>query len=246
MPIPLWTSAPIRRFPVAVLAIVLLTGWAHLQLSSQSEAVAAQWGFRSGPELRQGMAVSLGARSLATFITYAFVHAGWNHLLGNLWTLFVFGCPVESRMGSVRFVLLYITCAAFAVIAHATIRPDLTGTVIGASGAVSGILGCYIVLEPRSRFLSFVFLGFCGFVAEIPGLFYLGVWLFLQWDGIQRQLVSSVEYESIAWWAHLGGLACGVIAGLTLRMLAGIHHQAASVCEQGDQLLIVSPHSQAR
>jgi membrane associated rhomboid family serine protease len=167
----------------------------------------------------------LEGQALTRLVTYAFVHDSWTHLLGNLWALFVFGCAVESRIGRVGFVFLYLVCAACAAITHAAIPPERTSFVIGASGAISGILGCHVVLEPGSRFISFVFLGICGFIAEIPGLFYLVVWLFFQWEGIQGQLVRSSDSCGIAWWAHLGGLACGMASGLMLRVGAGLLHR---------------------
>jgi len=91
--------------------------------------------------------------------------------------------------------------------------------VIGASGAISGVLGCYLALEPRSRVLSLFFLGIVFFVTEVPSLFYAGVWLILQIDGIQTHFLTGPDCRNIAWWAHLGGFAAGVSMGLARKVL---------------------------
>lgn len=227
MLIPLCTSTPSHRVPVVVVTLILLTGVVHLRWSSQPNATLAQWGFQARPGILHDLAFFQDSRATMTLVSYAFVHGSWFHVLGNLWVLLVFGCPVESRIGHIQFLVLYITCAGFSAVSHVALCADSTSTIIGASGAVSGVLGCLLALEPRSRFLSFVFLGFCGFIAEIPGLFYMLIWLIYQCDGLQRQLVSQVDSEAIAWSAHLGGAALGVAIGLVLRAFARRRQQEA-------------------
>ncbi len=133
--------------------------------------------------------------------------------------LLVFGIALESRIGSVRFAALYLAFAILAVLAHAVMQADPTRPVIGASGAISGVLGCYLAKEPRSRVLSVCFLGIVFFLTEVPSLFYGAVWLILQIDAVQSRLLTGPGYQNIAWWAHLGGFSAGVALGIMTNLL---------------------------
>ncbi len=219
MLVPLWTSTKIRRTPLVVGILVVLNVLFFVETSGQLQVVAKDWGLAPLSNLTDSLASLERFKSGSALFTYAFLHASWFHLLVNLWFLIVFGCPTESRIGSIPFGLLYLLLAVLARFAQAAFDADPIRLVIGASGAISGILGCHLALCPRSRFLSFVFLGFFGFVCEIPGVVYVAIWLLLQWDGIQRRIVGDLDCDNIAWWAHIGGLVAGIGIGLALRLV---------------------------
>ncbi|MGO9109126.1 MAG: rhomboid family intramembrane serine protease [Thermoguttaceae bacterium] len=188
---------------------------------------ARDWGFLPADSVSE-MLTNLGQlHVLQTMLTYAFLHAGWAHVLCNMWMLAVFGAALEVRIGSPRFAAVYVLCAVFAVLCQGLFHTGPVRPVIGASGAISGVLGCYLALEPRSRVLSLFFLGIVLFVTEVPSLFYAGVWLILQIDGIQTHFLTGPEYRNIAWCAHLGGFVAGATIGIARKALESCNPTAA-------------------
>lgn len=158
------------------------------------------------------------ARVLATLVTSLFIHASPIHLAGNMLYLFIFGPAVEERIGHARFVLFYLASGIVAGLAMVAMGPDSHIPVIGASGAIAGILGAYFVLYPRGRILTilpvFIFVQF----VEIRAVFYLLVWFAVQlYSGIAAGARGPLV-GGVAWWAHVGGFLFGVaIAPLLAR-----------------------------
>lgn len=150
---------------------------------------------------------------LATFITYSFLHAGWLHYLSNIWTLYIFGDNVEDRMGSARYLLFYLLIGALSGLLQALINPESNAPLIGASGAIAGVLGAYFMLYPRARVFTLIIILIFPWFVYIPALIYLGVWFVLQlFSGIAAlNLPSAVSVAGVAWWAHIGGFLCGII-----------------------------------
>jgi membrane associated rhomboid family serine protease len=146
----------------------------------------------------------------ALSVLYAlFLHGGWLHLLGNMLFLLVFGNNVEDRLGHLRFLLFYLLCGYIATYAFALANPRGTETLVGASGAIAGILGAYLLLFPRARVTSLVpFLFFLPF--ELPAWIVLGSWFLLQW--LYASGTTMSEGSSVAYLAHVAGF----IAGLAL------------------------------
>jgi len=144
-----------------------------------------------------------------TILTSMFMHGGWMHLIGNMWFMWVFGNNIEDSMGHVRFVVFYLLCGFLAALAHILTDPGSVIPTVGASGAISGIMGAYLVLYPRVRVYTLFFL--VVFVRVIP----LPAWvILLQW--IILQLISGVgtfgaEGGGVAFWAHIGGFVAGLI-----------------------------------
>ncbi len=228
MLIPLRTSTKRTRLPVVVALLVVVNVVVFL-VTRENLAVAVQrWGFRPPESLEAFLLDSRSLSSLHTILTHAFLHGGWLHLIGNLWMLVVFGVAVESRTGSILFAALYLACVLMAIAAHAALQAGPIRPAIGASGAISGIIGCYIALEPRSRVLSLFFLGVIIFVTEVPSVFYIAVWLVLQIDAISTRVLTGPGCRNIAWWAHIGGFLGGVVLGIGLRLLA--KRRQATVC----------------
>ena len=139
-----------------------------------------------------------------------FIHGGWLHILGNMLFLWVFGDNIEDRFGHVRFFVFYLAAGVAAVGAQVAINPDSQAPMIGASGAIAGVLGAYIMLFPRARVLTFVPILFLPWMLEIPAVVYLGVWFFSQFSNGMTGTSIAVG-GGIAYWAHVGGFAAGFV-----------------------------------
>lgn len=152
----------------------------------------------------------------ATLITYAFLHADWLHLLTNMLFLWIFGDNIEDAMGHVRFLAFYLICAVCAALAHMAFNLDANGPLIGASGAVAGVMGAYILLFPHARVFVLARI-IIPIPLPVPAFWMLGFWV-----ATQLFYVVIGSTESVAWWAHLGGFATGIVlaAGLKRREVA--------------------------
>lgn len=146
-----------------------------------------------------------------TLITYAFFHADWLHLLSNMLFLWVFGDNIEDALGHIKFTVFYLLCSILAALAYFAFSGSHGGWLIGASGAVAGVMGAYIVLYPHAR-VFVLFRLVIPIPLPIPALWMLGVWIATQ---IFYVVVGSEE--PVAWWAHLGGIAAGAILAIPLR-----------------------------
>jgi membrane associated rhomboid family serine protease len=151
-----------------------------------------------------------------TLLTSLFLHAGWLPVLANMLYLWIFGDNVEDRLGHAHFALLYAICGAAASLAHIFFNPHSAVPTIGAGGAVSGVMGAYFVLYPRSRVLTVVFLVIVLDIVEVPALFFLGLWLLLQLFSDVASLDVQVR-GGVTFWAHAVAFAFGAIAGLAWR-----------------------------
>lgn len=150
-----------------------------------------------------------------TLITASFLHGGWFHLIGNMWFLWVFGKSVEDAMGPLRFAVFYGLCGLIAIGSQIASTPASLAPILGASGAIGGVLGGYIVLYPRVHIHMLVFLGIYISTVAVPALWMLGYWLLLQLIGG----IESVrgEGEGIAFFAHLGGFLAGMLLALLFK-----------------------------
>lgn len=152
------------------------------------------------------------------FLTSMFLHAGWFHLISNMWTLWIFGDNVEDRMGPVRFLLFYLLCGVAAGVVHVVFNRWSTVPTVGASGAIAGVMGAYFLLFPRSRVVVLMPLLFWPIFVEVPAVLYLGVWFASQFLNGAWALLGPGQVGGIAWWAHVGGFAAGMATfGLFLR-----------------------------
>jgi membrane associated rhomboid family serine protease len=144
----------------------------------------------------------------ATVVTSMFLHGGWMHLAGNMLYLWIFGDNIEDRMGSARFALFYLVCGTAAVFAQSLPAPESPVPMIGASGAVSGVLGAYLLLFPRTRVLVLVPIGFILKVIRLPAVWVLGLWFAIQ---LISSLLAPADGGGIAFRAHLGGFVAGLL-----------------------------------
>ncbi|MEP9349768.1 rhomboid family intramembrane serine protease [Xanthobacter sp. KR7-225] len=144
-----------------------------------------------------------------TLLSYMFLHAGWLHLIGNMAFLFVFGDNVEDALGHVRFLAFYLLCGVLAGVAHVVAQPGSEAPLIGASGAVAGVIAAYLVLHPHIRLWALVLM---KLPLRVPASWVIGLWVALQ----VYQVVTSADEET-AWWAHLGGFAAGAVLVALMR-----------------------------
>ena len=160
--------------------------------------------------LGEGAACVIAAHpNWLTPLTSMFLHGGWFHLIGNMWFLWIFGNNVEDSMGHVRFAVFYVVCGLAAAAAQVLSNPHSPMPMVGASGAIGGVMGAYIVLYPRVRVHLLMVLGFYITTVAVPAYFMLGYWFLLQLIGGTVNLAS--EGGGVAFWAHVGGFAAGAL-----------------------------------
>lgn len=150
-----------------------------------------------------------------TFVTSTFMHGGWFHLIGNMLYLWIFGDNIEDQLGHVKYLFFYLLAGLAGGIAHVLANPASTIPVIGASGAVAGVLGAYVLSFPRSRVLALVPVLFFLTVIEVPAIIFIVAWFVIQvFNGVA---FLGGTANAVAWWAHIGGFLAG--AGL-VKLLA--------------------------
>ncbi|NLW82411.1 MAG: rhomboid family intramembrane serine protease [Desulfovibrionales bacterium] len=148
-------------------------------------------------------------QGLWAFASHMFMHSGWLHLIFNMWTLWIFGDNVEDVMGSVHFLFFYVLCGLGALFVHMVTAPDSTVPVVGASGAIAGVMGAYFSLYPQAKISTFLPVFFLPLIFEMPAVFYLGAWFLTQ---VFSGLVSGNNGGGgVAWWAHIGGFVAGML-----------------------------------
>ena len=150
-------------------------------------------------------------RQVSHVFTHMFLHGGWMHLLGNMWFLWLFGNNVEDSMGRARFIVFYLACGVVAALGQVAISPRSGIPMVGASGAISGVMGAYLVLYPRVRVHCLVFLGFFITSISLPAWTMLLYWIGLQFVSGLSGLVSTAESGGVAFWAHVGGFVAGMV-----------------------------------
>ena len=158
--------------------------------------------------------------ALATILTSMFLHGGLMHIAGNMLYLFIFGAAVEEAMGHVRFLLFYLLSGVAAALAMAAFMPHSTVPVIGASGAIAGVLGAYFVLYPRAKITTILPIFVLMYFVEVPAILYLLLWFVAQ---LYAGLTENPEVSGgVAWWAHVGGFLVGMVVGPMLATMRGL------------------------
>jgi len=156
-------------------------------------------------------------RLFAALVTSQFLHGGIIHLASNMLYLWIFADNVEDRLGHARFLLLYLASGIAAAITQILVSPHSSVPMVGASGAIAGVLGAYLLLFPASRIVTLVPLWFYWETVEIPALVFLGFWFLLQWFYGLHTIGQVADVGGIAFWAHIGGFVAGMIAVILLR-----------------------------
>jgi membrane associated rhomboid family serine protease len=147
-------------------------------------------------------------RQVSHLITSMFLHGSWMHLLGNMWFLWIFGNNIEDSMGRPRFIAFYVLCGLAAAVAQVLATPGSPIPMVGASGAISGVMGGYLILFPKVRVYAMVPLGFFLTSVALPAWVMLGYWFLIQF--VSGLLTASSESGGVAFWAHIGGFVAGI------------------------------------
>ncbi|MGV3486479.1 MAG: rhomboid family intramembrane serine protease, partial [Planctomycetaceae bacterium] len=237
---PIRDSIPSRSISFVnyvVLAICSLAFFAQLSGGDEGQLLAEQYGMvplrltrpdeaavmtiREAVQTPAGIMVREREHQLApaalppwlTLVSSMFLHGGWMHFLGNMWFLFVFGDNVEDRFGHLGFIVLYLGTGIVAALSHLITNAFSPVPTIGASGAIAGVMGAYLVLYPHSRVQAFVP---PLFMFVLPAPIFLGIWFVMQTiSGVSAMGASAAT--GVAWWAHIGGFVAGAVLAIGIR-----------------------------
>jgi membrane associated rhomboid family serine protease len=157
------------------------------------------------------------AGTWAPLLTSMFVHGGWLHILSNMWALVIFGDNVEDRLGPLRYLAFYLLAGLVAGLLSVWLTPTSAVPMVGASGAIAGVLGAYFVLYPQGRVLTLVPIFLLPWLIEIPSVIYLGFWFVSQFFNGLASLGGGGMLSDVAWWAHIGGFLAGILMVFILR-----------------------------
>jgi membrane associated rhomboid family serine protease len=207
---PISDVIPSRTRPVVTISLIVLNTAVYFYLLQLDETSLQRLVFGHG--------VIPARFAFADAITSLFLHADIVHIGGNMVFLWIFGDNVEDRLGHLRYLAFYLLCGIAGALAQTFAEPASFVPMIGASGAIAGVMGAYFLLYPHSRVLTVVFLVFFLDIIEIPAVFLLGVWFLLQLA--HGALASDLPGGGIAFWAHAGGFVVGVLVGTVLRLRA--------------------------
>ena len=214
---PIGDSVPARSVPVATRALILINVvvfFFELGLSRDSlEQLFYLFGLVPKRFTDPDWAASIGF-PIGTYwpiVTHQFLHAGWLHIFANMWALWIFGDNVEDRMGPVRFTIFYLTCGTVAGLTQVLINPDSTLPSVGASGAIAGVFGAYVLFFPTARLVVLFPILFFPFFFEVPAVFYMAIWFSTQLFSGTLAVVGPGQVGGIAWWAHIGGFIGGML-----------------------------------
>lgn len=169
-----------------------------------------------------------------TLLTCIFLHGGWLHFIGNMWFLHIFGDNIEDRLGPWLYAIFYLASGVAASAVHLLTNSSSPIPTIGASGAIAGVMGAYLVLYPHARVLSLVpIFGFAQIV-ELPSSIFLGIWFLMQF--FQGALaITTTQTGGVAWWAHIGGFVVGFCTGLVLRTMGSPDDVSARILRHESQ-----------
>lgn len=224
--IPLRDANPTRRTPIVTLVVIAAATIAfayELGVSQTGGDAALERFIRLWGAVPEEITAALGAGDLLAqaiigMVTSIFLHGGWLHLIGNMLYLWIFGNNIEDRFGRIPFLLFYLAGGIAATLTQIAIDPTSDIPIVGASGAIAAILGAYLVLYPRARILSLVFLGLFYQLIEVRAIIVLGFWFVLQLiDGLTSLGLPEAE-GGIAFFAHIGGFVAGAAVGLIVRV----------------------------
>jgi membrane associated rhomboid family serine protease len=219
--IPLRDNVPTRTFPVVTVGLIVanVLVWFWEVTGTSAEQDVYEYGYYPCAVDGPCVGPAVGHQPLWVMVVSSmFMHGGWIHIIGNMLFLWIFGNNVEDAMGRVRFLLFYLAAgtAATALQTYVTLEfasvDDASIPNIGASGAVAGVLGAYLLLLPGARVLTAIILGFIFFLREIPAIFFLGIWFLFQAIEGGLELTHPSGGGGVAFFAHIGGFLFGMAA----------------------------------
>ena len=215
--IPLRDTIPSKTFPVVTIFLIILNSavfFYEVTLGPLLSTFVARYGiiplrFFHPSYFHEGFFEG----ALVPLITFMFLHGGWIHIISNMLFLWIFGDNVEDRMGHVYYLFFYLICGLISGVVQLLISPSSQLPIIGASGAVAGVMGAYLLLYPFAKVVTLFFFLFFIDIVHIPAFFFLGFWFLIQFFSGSFSLLggSSTEGGGVAWWAHIGGFLSGVV-----------------------------------
>jgi membrane associated rhomboid family serine protease len=215
--LPLKDTIPSRSFPIVNWILIALNVLAFMgELSADARGQAQELIYNFGVIPARFLEFH-DPREFATLFTSMFLHGGWFHLFSNMWALYIFGDNVEDRMGPVPYLIFYLLCGLAAGMTHIYFNRNSTMPSLGASGAIAGVLGAYLLLFPHARVIALIPIFIFPFFFEVPALVYLGFWFLSQLLNGTLEIVHTVyspdvrQAGGIAWWAHAGGFVAGLL-----------------------------------
>ena len=181
-------------------------------------------------------------QQLFALLSFMFLHGGFLHLLGNMWSLYIFGDNVEDKLGHLRYLLFYLLCGIASGLTHLLLNLDSNIPTIGASGAIAGVMGAYFILHPSSRILTLIPIIVIPWFVEIPAFVFLGIWFVLQFISAAGSLG---DVGGIAWWAHVGGFIFGIVFLKIFQAIpsSGISEKVTAITEKkkSHRLQVIHP-----
>jgi len=213
---PLRDNIPANRFPIVNLGIIIVNVLFfifQLSLGHDLPQFIIKFGFIPSRFLEEQAANWIDLGRFVPVFTSMFLHGSVLHIFSNMWMLWIFGDNVEDSMGRGRYLVFYLLCGVASVVLQSIFSPASKVPMLGASGAISGVLGAYFLLYPHARILTFIPIFILFYLVEVPAYFFLGFWILLQFlQGSAQWLNTGPTAEAgIAWWAHVGGFAAGVL-----------------------------------
>ena len=210
--IPLRDTTPTRNYPIVNTTIIAINVAVYfLQLSQGSDINRFIYVYGLVParySLPQVADYFTTGQQAFSFLSFMFLHGSFWHILGNMWSLYIFGDNVEDHLGPVRYDVFYLLCGIASGLSHLVLNLHSNLPTIGASGAIAGVMGAYFILHPRSKILTLIPIIVIPYFINIPAYIFLGLWFLLQFiNAAGSQGVGG----GIAWWAHIGGFVCGII-----------------------------------
>ena len=221
--IPIRTSVEVREIPGTVVGLIVANLVVFLVQEGLPADMAKQFILHNAlvparytdPDLAREL--GLGPHNFLPLLTSSFMHVGWAHLVVNMWTLWLFGRALEERLGTLRFILLYLACGLVAGLAHFAFNLDSSVPALGASGAIAGVVGGYTLVHPLARVAVLTPVLFFPVVFHLPAVVYTALWFAFQFISGIAESAAPGDTGGIAWWAHIGGF----VAGLALVRLVG-------------------------
>lgn len=212
--IPIRDRNPSGTFPFVTVGIILinvLIFFIELSLGPQLDSFLFQFGIVPVKVVYSAdIPGSTFVNTYFPFLSYMFLHGGFIHLIGNMWYLWIFGDNIEDRLGRVKFVSFYLLCGIGSAMIHVYFNSQSGVPCVGASGAISGVLGAYMVTFPKARVLVLIPLFIIWEFIELPAVVVLGFWFLIQFFS-GAAAISSAHGGGVAWWAHIGGFVLGII-----------------------------------
>jgi membrane associated rhomboid family serine protease len=210
---PLRDDIPSRTFPIMLYAVMAACGAAFyytLTLPTLDDAARLLMAYGVIPAAATGRIAPTPAALPVRLVASLFLHGGWGHILGNMLFLWIFGDNVEDAMGHGPFFVFYLICGVVANLVHIVANPLSAEPTIGASGAIAGVLGAYLVLYPTARVQLVIWLLLFLRFVWVPAVLFLPLWIFIQlFSGLAS--LGVPQAGGVAWWAHIGGFACGLL-----------------------------------